>query len=263
MTITSGLSPWVVEVPGSIPDVEAERAHRKRMCALGYRVFGALRWGQTGDGHISARDPELTDHFWLLGHGIPFREATVDALVLVSPEGDVVRGSGAINVAAHHIHQPILARRPAMVSAAHTHTPYGTPFSAQVRPVEAVSQEACLFVGDQALFDDEEVEVMSTAGGGRIADAMGDAQMIILRNHGLLTAGTTVGAAVGGFVLAERVAEVHIKAGTSARPISPEAVSRVRDYYADKDVALGAFNWLVADLVPDPTIVDRPLLPTN
>ena len=34
-----------------------------------------MRWGQLGDGHISARDPILTDHFWLLDWGIPFREA--------------------------------------------------------------------------------------------------------------------------------------------------------------------------------------------
>ncbi len=37
--------------------MEEERAHRKRMCALGYRIFGKLGFGQTGDGHISALDP--------------------------------------------------------------------------------------------------------------------------------------------------------------------------------------------------------------
>ena len=66
---------------------EAERAHRQRMCALGYRIFAAMRWGQLGDGHISARDPILTDHFWLLDWGVPFHQATVDQLVLVGPDG--------------------------------------------------------------------------------------------------------------------------------------------------------------------------------
>ena len=49
-----------VEPYGTVRSVADERAHRKRMCALGYRIFGALRWGMLGDGHISARDPELT-----------------------------------------------------------------------------------------------------------------------------------------------------------------------------------------------------------
>jgi hypothetical protein len=63
-----------VEPFDAVRTPEAERVHRKRMCALGYRIFGAMRWGQLGDGHVSARDPILTDHFWLLDWGVPFRE---------------------------------------------------------------------------------------------------------------------------------------------------------------------------------------------
>ncbi len=227
------------------------------MCALGYRVFGALRFGQLGDGHISARDPELTDHFWLLGYGVPFREATVDALVLVSPEGDVVRGTGDINIAAYNIHAPILAARPEAVSAAHTHTPYGTAFSAQARLMEPISQESCLFVFDQALFDDEELEVVSTIGGARIADALGPNKLVILRNHGLLTVGETVEAAVGAFVVAERVSEVHVKAGDAGRPISTEGAKQVAAHYTNQNLEWLVFQWLVRDLVPDPSVVDR------
>src|SRR5882672_9553015 len=63
-----------VEPYGTVRSVADERVHRKRMCALGYRIFGAMRWGMLGDGHISARDPEWTDHFWLLDWGVPFAE---------------------------------------------------------------------------------------------------------------------------------------------------------------------------------------------
>ena len=105
-----------------------------------------------------------------------------------------------------------------MVSAAHTHTPFGTPWSANVRPFEALSQESCAFRFDQALFDDEEVEVLSPDGGKRIAAALGDKKLCILRNHGLLTVGSSVESAVAWFVMAERVAEVHVKA-PDGRPI--------------------------------------------
>mgnify|MGYP001591802517 CR=1 FL=1 len=69
----------------SFDDPEEMRQHRKWEVAIGYRIFSKLRWGHLGDGHSSARDPILTDHFWVLGYGIPFWAATVDKLILVGP----------------------------------------------------------------------------------------------------------------------------------------------------------------------------------
>lgn len=242
--------------PPTFDSIEEERAHRKRMCALGYRIFGALGYGQTGDGHISARDPELLDHFWLLRYGVLFKQATVADLVLVAPDGTLAEGTGGINRAAYNIHHPVHEARPDVISAAHCHTPYGTPFSAQNRLFEPLSQESCMFVFDQALFDDEELAVMSTDGGGRIAEAMGDNRLAILRNHGLMTAADSVEAAVARFVLAERVAEVHIKAGAAGTPISEEGAKDTARAYAAAGVGWHIFQWVVRDLVPDPTVVD-------
>lgn len=231
--------------------IDAERAHRKRMCALGYRIFAGMRWGQLGDGHVSARDPELTDHFWLLDWGVPFGEATVDRLVLVGP-GD---GIDSVNTAGYNIHAPILAARPEAVSAAHTHTQFGTPWSANVEPFSAISQESCAFVFDQAMFDDEEVEVLSIDGGKRIAAALGDAKLCILRNHGLLTVGESVEAAVGWFVMAERVAEVHVKA-PNGRAISDDAARVAASTLSPEVTGWRIFQWLQRSVVPDPTVVD-------
>jgi ribulose-5-phosphate 4-epimerase/fuculose-1-phosphate aldolase len=238
--------------------VDEERAHRKRMCALGYRVFGAMRWGQLGDGHVSARDPERTDHFWVLDWGVPFHAATVDRLVLVGPDGSVEMADGsaggAVNVAGYHIHSPLLAARPDVVSAAHTHTQFGTPWSANVAPFRALSQESCAFVLDQAIFDDEEVEVLSIDGGKRIAAALADAKLCFLRNHGLLTVGSSVEAAVGWFVMAERVAEVHVKA-PAGRPISDEAAAVAASTLSPDHVGRRVFHWLVRSVVPDVSVV--------
>ena len=51
------------------------RASRKQQVALGYRIFAAQRWGDLGDGHISARDPERTDCFWVLRYGVSYHAA--------------------------------------------------------------------------------------------------------------------------------------------------------------------------------------------
>ena len=109
---------------------EEVREERKIQVALGYRIFAAQRWGDLGDGHISARDPERHDCFWLLRYGVSYHEARVADLVLVGPDGELVEGQGAINTAAYYIHHPILMARPDLVSAAHVHTGWGTPFSA-------------------------------------------------------------------------------------------------------------------------------------
>jgi len=102
---------------------ESERVHRKRMCALGYRIFAAMRWGQLGDGHVSARDPELIDHFWVLDWGVPFREATVDQLVLVGPDGRVMDADGNPTGAVNTASTPRCLRRGPTLSARRTLTP--------------------------------------------------------------------------------------------------------------------------------------------
>ena len=196
--------------------------------ARGYRVFGALGWGDLGDGHISARDPIERDCFWMLKYGVPFARAAADDMVLVNADGDLVIGTGEVNQPGYHIHQPILAARPDIVSAAHTHTPWGTPFSAEVRVPEPITQEACVFFEDCALFDDEEVQVLSVEAGSRIAQSLGRNRAIILRNHGLLTVGNSVAHSVAHFVMLERVAEAHIKT-PNAKPISGDAARIARD----------------------------------
>jgi ribulose-5-phosphate 4-epimerase/fuculose-1-phosphate aldolase len=241
--------------PQTDTTAEQIRAERKRQMALGYRLLASQRWGDMGDGHISARDPERGDCFWLLRLGVSYHAARVSDLVLVGPDGDLVEGDGAINRAAYYIHHPILMARPDAVSATHVHTGWGTPFSAEVRPIEPITQEACAFFEDHAIFDDEEVDIMSTAGGKRIAVALGTTRAVILRNHGLLTVGDGVDESVGAFIKLERVAEAHMKA-REAKPISAEAARIARDYENRNGVGRYGFWNLVARHIDDPSVVD-------
>jgi ribulose-5-phosphate 4-epimerase/fuculose-1-phosphate aldolase len=235
--------------------IDQIRARRKRDVALGYRLLASQRWGDTGDGHISARDPERTDCFWLLRYEVSFHEARVRDLVLIGPNGELVKGEGAINSAAYHIHAPILSARPDVVSAVHTHTGWGTPFAAEGRPLEPITQESCIFFEDHAIFDDEEVQVQDVEGGKRIALALGGNRAVILRNHGLLTVADRVDEAVGSFIIMERVAEAHMKA-RNARPISAEAARYAKQDLTRNGAGRSAFDWLVASHIADPTVVD-------
>jgi ribulose-5-phosphate 4-epimerase/fuculose-1-phosphate aldolase len=242
--------PFLDPVAGEpeLTDLVALRARRKHRLALAYRVFGAMGWGSLGDGHISARDPERADCFWLGRYGVPFKYMTIDDLVLVRPDGSV-EGGGHINKAAYYIHAPVHEARPDIVSAAHCHTPYGTPFSATVTKLEPISQEACAFFDDHEVFDDEEVNIRSTDGGKRIAAAIGGTRAVVLRNHGLLTVGASVDAAVGYFLLMERSAEVQVKAA-GAQSISADAARRAHEDF-DEVAAWQVFQWALRTHVRD------------
>ena len=230
----------------TIDDPAELRAHRQQRLVLAYQLFGALHWGEQGDGHITARDPEQTDAFWLLRYGAPFGQASVDDLVLVDGSGAVIGGhpDGEINPAAHFIHWPILAARPDVISAAHTHTPYGTPWSANAQPFQPIAQEATAFFERHSVYRGEDVDVISLDGGVRIAEALGDGIGVILRNHGLLTVGASIDEAVGWFLMMERVAEVHVKA-TDPQPISDEAARESGRYVGHPYHGWQVFNWAI------------------
>ena len=249
--MTSPAFPLLGSDPTSIPEI---RRARKIQVALGYRIFAAQHWGDLGDGHISARDPEQIDAFWMLRYGVSYHRAKVSDLVLVGPDGKLLAGEGYVNRAAYFIHHPILMARPDAVSAAHVHTGWGTPFSAELRPIEPISQESCIFFEDHALFDDEEVQIQDTEGGHRIAAALGKNRAVLLRNHGLLTVADRVDEAVGSFVALERVAEVHMKV-RNPKPISPEAARYARDDLTSFGIGRTGFWNLVARHVGDPEIV--------
>ena len=238
---------------GAIESIEAERLRRKRQVALGYRIFASLRWGDLGDGHITARDPEHTDCMWLLRYPVGFEAATIDDLVLVRPDGST-EGDVAINSTAYHIHHPIHAARPAVVAVAHTHTQWGTPFCATRRPLQPITQESCVFYENWSFFDDEEVQVLGLEGGARIAEAMGDTDAVLLRSHGLLTTGPSVAQAIAAFVTLERVTEAHMKA-PDAVAISDTAARTARDDLRRARSLELAFAFLVMRHVGDPAVV--------
>src|SRR5215210_6703661 len=184
----------------SFDSVEDERLHRKQRLAASLRMFSKCGFDEGVAGHITARDPELTDHFWVNPFGMHFGHIRVSDLMLVNDSGEVVEGDQPLNRAAFAIHGQVHAARPDVVSAAHAHSIYGKTWSTLGRPVDALTQDACSFYGDHAVFDDYTGVVLDIEEGKRIAHSLGGNKAVILRNHGLLTVGTTVDACVFWFI---------------------------------------------------------------
>lgn len=202
------------------PTVEAERLYRKQRLAASFRIFARYGFDMGGAGHITARDPEYPDHFWVNPFTAHFATICVSDLLLVDHTGRIVEGEGRLNRAAFAIHSAIHKARPDVVAAAHSHSLYGKAWSALARPLAPISQDAAVFFEDHALFSDFTGVVYDSSEGDRIALALGGRKAAILQNHGLLTVGATVEAAVWWYLSLENACKTQIVA-ESVGPITP------------------------------------------
>jgi ribulose-5-phosphate 4-epimerase/fuculose-1-phosphate aldolase len=199
--------------------VEEERLHRKQRLAAGFRLFSRFGFDEGVAGHITARDPELTDHFWVNPFAMHFGHIRVSDLLLVNEHGEVVEGNKAVNAAAFAIHSQVHAARPDVIAAAHSHSVYGKTWSTLGRPLDPITQDVCAFYGDHAVFDDYTGVVLDLEEGKRIAHALGDYKAVILRNHGLLTVGRSVDEAVWWFITMERSCQAQLMAEAAGTPV--------------------------------------------
>lgn len=196
-----------------------ERQHRKERLAGGFRIFASLGFSEGVAGHITARDPEFTDTFWVNPFGMNFAHVRASDLIRVDSEGNVVEGDSPVNVTAFAIHGAIHAARPEVVAAAHTHSIYGKAWSAVGRLLDPITQDACAFFEDHVFFDDTRVLVTEMSESAGLAQCLGPHKAAILRNHGLLTVGQTVEEAVWWFVAMERCCQAQFLAESVGKPL--------------------------------------------
>ncbi|HEY1496518.1 MAG TPA: class II aldolase/adducin family protein [Candidatus Solibacter sp.] len=218
----------MTEAPGRAKNIPAppvfatlaeERRHRKERLAGAFRLFSRYGFDEGVAGHITARDPEYADHFWVNPFGVHFGQIRVSDLVMVDHTGEVVEGNYPVNTAAFAIHSRVHAARPEAVAAAHAHSIYGKAWASLGRLLDPITQDACAFYEDHGLFDDFTGVVYETSEGDRIAKALGRHKAVILRNHGLLTVGATVDAAAWWFITMEHSCQGQLLAEAAGKPI--------------------------------------------
>ncbi|HZQ87968.1 MAG TPA: class II aldolase/adducin family protein [Acidimicrobiales bacterium] len=236
-------------------NVEDERLHRKQRLAAGFRLFSRFGFDEGVAGHITARDPELTDHFWVNPFAMHFGHIKVSDLLLVNDKGDVVEGKHPVNTAAFAIHSQVHAARPDVVSAAHSHSVYGKTWSAMGKKLDPLTQDSCAFYKDHELFDDFTGVVLDVEEGKRIAHALADAKAVILRNHGLLTVGQTVDEAVWWFITMERSCQVQLMAQAAGTPV---LIDEEQATITAKQVGLNLAGWLSFQPLYDRIVREQP-----
>jgi ribulose-5-phosphate 4-epimerase/fuculose-1-phosphate aldolase len=215
-------------VPGQTPNMPQppkfataaeERKHRKQMLAAAFRLFSRFGFDEGVAGHITARDPERLDHFWVNPFGMHFGQIRACDLILVNHRGEVVEGKHPVNGAAFAIHSQLHAARPDVVAAAHAHSIYGKSWASLGRLLDPITQDSCAFYEDHGLFADFTGVVYETSEGERIAQALGQYKAAILRNHGLITVGHTVEEAAWWFITMERSCQAQLLAEAAGVPV--------------------------------------------
>ena len=240
-----------------------ERLHRKQRLAAGFRLFSKFGFDEGVAGHITARDPEYPDTFWVNPFGVHFSQIKVSNLIRCDHSGSVVEGDYPVNAAAFVIHSRVHAARPDAVAAAHAHSTYGRAFSTLGRPLAPITQDVCAFYNDHAVYDDFGGVAVELDEGRRIAEAIGKHKAAILQNHGLITVGGSVDEAVWWFITMERSCQVQLLAegalrdGETLKLISPKAAAQVYAITGNAFAGWFQFQPLYARIVrQEPDLLD-------
>ena len=127
-------------------DLEDEREFRKLHHAAALRWLGAQGFNNEGaGGHVTVRDPILTDHFWINPHAKSFSRMKPEDLCLVNDQGVVVTGGNmhAINPAGYAIHSAVHRARPDVIAAVHCHSVPSKAFASFGKKLDMLSQDHC------------------------------------------------------------------------------------------------------------------------
>ena len=251
----------LLEVPDApvFGTLEEERSHRKRMLAATFRIFSRLGYDEGVAGHVTARDPEISDHFWVNPYGVHFSRIHVSDLLRIDSHGRIVEGTRRTNKAAFHIHSSIHSSRLDVIAAAHAHTIHGRAWATLDRLLDPIIQESCAFYEDHALYRDYGGLVLNEREGDQIAAVLGDRRAIILRHHGLITVGNSVEEAAWWFITMDRCAQIQMLAEAAGTPrvMPPAEAAIAHRQFGNPNMARYSFQLLYEALAEtDPSFLE-------
>jgi ribulose-5-phosphate 4-epimerase/fuculose-1-phosphate aldolase len=235
--------------PGAVGAAEASA---RRDLAACYRLADRMGWSDVISAHISHRVPGEPSRFLINPYGMLFDEITASSLIKTDSQGTIYgRSEFGLNPAVLVIHAAVLDARPDVNCVMHLHTRDGTAVSMQDEGLLPASQHA-LVVWDKlcyhefeglALDDDEKRSL--------VRDLGPEKKLMILRNHGTLSCGATMGETFMLMYQLERACRMQVAAlggGRPLRPIAPEVLGRCaaqgsRIFGKDGFVPQGRMEW--------------------
>ena len=210
-----------------------------------YRMIAYYGWDDLVFTHISARVPGTENEFLINPYGMLFEEITASSLVKVNKLGEKVMPSAFdINPAGFIIHSAVHEARDDAHCVIHLHTIDGVAISAQEQGLLPISQQSLFPLSNLAYHEYEGIALNPEEKVRLVAD-LGDANFMILRNHGLLTCASTIADAFLNMYFLQKSCETQVKAqsGGGTLTLIPEQIlSGIQ--VASKQVTKGAFGGI-------------------
>jgi len=236
-----------VEIPSLEGKVSDEEWKIRVDLAAAYRLVAYHGWDDLIFTHLSARIPGPEHHFLLNPYNLMFEEVTASSLVKVDMAGHPVEPSPFItNPAGFTIHSAIHMAREDAQAVIHLHTPHGQAVSAHGDGLLPLTQTAMLIGGDIAYHDYEGVAV-DLDERERLVANLGDKSTMLLRNHGTLAVGETVGEAFLKIYFLERACQAQIMALSAGESVNnpPQGTPEVAAQQGKMGLKLaaGALAW--------------------
>ena len=229
---------------------EAEYATRIDLAAA-FRLVDLYGWSDMLATHLSARIPGPNEHFLINPVGIMFEEMTASCLVKVDIDGNILSESEfGINPAGYTIHSAVHMGRKDAACVMHTHTAAGLGVATQKSGLLPLTQMALAVIA-QTGYHDYEGPAFDLGERDRLIKDLASNNVLILRNHGLLTVGKTVAEAFVWLFRAERACRFQLsfqQAGVSPQEI-PKEVQDVSIERSKKAISasghrpIGEFEW--------------------
>jgi L-ribulose-5-phosphate 4-epimerase len=211
------------------------------------RVLAMEGQGDYVAGHISVRLPADPERFLMKPAGIGLEEMTPDNIIIVDIEGRKVEGS----MSRHNevfIHSEVLRARPEIQAVIHTHPPHAVAFSSLGRPLVPVGNDGVTFSDGLPIFSETTDLIITQARGQAVARCLGGHPALILRNHGIVAAGSTIEHAVFLAIKLERACRIQLLAENAGGPklfVKEEELAAKRARTNRGDSQGNAFSYLV------------------
>ena len=216
--------------------------------AAAYRLVARFGWDDIVFTHISARVPGQEDVFLINPYGMTFEEITASSLVRVNHHGEKLDDSPyPVNPAGFTIHSAVHAGRPDAQCVLHTHSLNGVAVSAQAGGVLPISQQSIFVLSSLGYHGYEGVALRDDEKPRLVAD-LGQANYLMLRNHGLLTVGRTVADAFLSMYIFETVCSIQIRAQSGGGrllevPAAIISTAAEQARVATQGLGAGALAW--------------------
>lgn len=230
-----------VPVKGRVSNEEWQTRVELALC---YRLIAHFGLTDTIYNHISCRVPGGEEHVLLNPFGLLYEEITATNLVKVDLQGNILddaTGLG-INKAGFVIHGAIHEARPDVACVLHTHSEAGMAVAAHQEGLLPISQPAGLFMNRIGYHEYEGI-VLHMDERQRLLKALGDFNFLILRNHGLLTAGPTIAKAFRWMLILERACQVQVAALAGNRPLCTLTPAAILEAQTAHDRSDGVLDW--------------------